>query len=507
MLLSDAGKMAEADAIAIRDYGISSALLMRNAAGHLARAALDVMGSNRNAVVFCGPGNNGGDGIAAAAILLRHRVQVRVWFVGDRERMKPDCREMERRLLRHCGELEDYDPGDPLLPEQLRQAGVIIDAIFGIGLRRPLAGAVLEAVRMINASGAPVVAADIPTGVEADTGRILGEAVRCRKTVTFSMAKPGHYSQPGCLYCGEVEVADIGIPGELLSRAGCGVHALLEEEVRLPARAPLSHKGHFGRLLIVGGSVGYTGAPSLCARAAVRTGAGLVHLGVPRKIYEITAVKNDEAMPFPLADDADGRLCADALPVLLERLQNCDNCVAGPGLGRSEDIKNLVPELVRRTPVPLLIDADGLWALGESAEILKEAARPVVLTPHEGEFIRLGGSLTGDRISDARGFACRYGCVVVLKGHRSVCAFPDGEVFIATTGNPGMAKGGSGDVLAGVIGALMGQMPLKRAVTAGVHLHGAAGDLCASEKGEYGLTPLDLIEALPAVSKRMTEKR
>jgi len=507
MLLSDAGKMAEADSIAIRDYGISSALLMQNAAGFLARAALDVMGSNKNAIVFCGPGNNGGDGVAAAAILLRHRVQVRVLLVGDRGRMTPDCREMERRLIRHCGELEDFDPGDPLLPEQLRQAGVIIDAIFGIGLRRPLTGAALDAVRLINASGAPVLAADIPSGVEADTGRVLGDAVKCRKTVTFSMAKPGHYAQPGCLYCGQVEVVDIGIPGELLARAGCGVHALLEEEVRLPARAPISHKGNYGKLLIVGGSVGYTGAPSLCARAAVRAGAGLVYLGVPRKIYDITAVKNDEAMPFPLADDADGRLSLDALPVLLERLRNCDNCVVGPGLGRSEDVKKLVLELVRQTPVPLLIDADGLWALGGSAEVLKQADRPVVLTPHEGEFVRLGGSLTGERISDARGFASRYGCVVVLKGHRSLCAFPDGEVVIATNGNAGMAKGGSGDVLAGVIGALMGQMPLRQAVTTGVYLHGAAGDQCAAEKGEYGMTPSDMVETLPAVSKRITVKR
>jgi NAD(P)H-hydrate epimerase len=478
---------------------------MQNAAGFLARAALDVMGSNKTAVVFCGPGNNGGDGAAAAAILLRHGAEVRALLVGDRGRMTPDCREMERRLLRSCGELEDFDALDPLLPEQLRQAGVVIDAIFGIGLRRPLEGPALDAVRMINASGAPVVAADIPSGVEADTGRVLGEAVRCCRTVTFSMAKPGHFSEPGCLYCGKVVVADIGIPVELLQSAGCGVHAIMEADARLPARQPLSHKGDYGRLLIVGGSVGYTGAPSLCARAAVRSGAGLVFLGVPRSIYDITAVKNDEAMPFPLAEDANGRLSADALPVLLERLKTCDNCVIGPGLGRSEDIRTLILDLAEQTPTPLLVDADGLWALEGSLEVLKNAGRPVVLTPHEGEFVRMGGTLTGDRISDARRFAEQYGCVVVLKGHRSVCAFPGGEVYIATTGNAGMAKGGSGDVLAGVIGALMGQLPLRQAVTAGVHLHGAAGDLCAAEKGEYGMTPSDIVEALPSAAKKMTE--
>jgi len=501
--LSDSHRMYDADNAAIHLHGVPSTFLMENAAGHVARAALEVLGKNQSAVVFCGPGNNGGDGVAAAILLHRRNVRVRALLVGDRTRMSDDCCEMERRFRKMGGVLEDFSPEDPTLPETLKSAGVLIDAIYGIGLKRELRGDGLAAVRMMNDSGTPVVAADIPSGVEADTGRILGDAVRCVRTVTFSRAKVGHYAAPGCLCCGQIDIVDIGIPDELLINACCGVSALTADEARLPRRAPISHKGDYGKLLIVGGCVGYTGAPTLCARAAVRAGAGLVYLGVPRDIYEITAVKNDEAMPFPLACDADGRLSADALPVLLSRLETCSHAVIGPGLGRSDDIRQVVRSLVEEASVPLLLDADALWAVSEDRELLRRAKKPCILTPHEGEFLRLGGVLTGDRVGDARRFASENACILVLKGHRSVCAFPDGEAVIVTAGNAGMAKGGSGDVLAGIIGALLGQLSLREAVTLGTWLHGAAGDLCAAERGEYGMTPSDIMENIPQISKNM----
>ena len=503
MELSDSRRMYDADNTAIHVYGIPSTFLMENAAGHVARAALEVMGDNQSAVIFCGPGNNGGDGVAAAIYLQRRNVRVRALLVGDRARMSDDCSEMERRFRKMGGTLEDFCADDPTLPAALKSAGVVIDAIFGIGLQRDLRGDGLAAVKMINEAGTPVVAADIPSGVEADTGRILGEAVRCVRTVTFSRAKTGHYSAPGCLCCGRVDVVDIGIPEELLSNAGCGISVITGEEAILPKRPAVSHKGDYGKLLIIGGSVGYTGAPSLCARAAVRAGAGLVFLGVPRDIYEITAVKNDEAMPFPLPCDEDGRLSAEALPALCSRLQDCSHVVIGPGIGRSDGIRSLVCGLVEKATVPILLDADALWALSDDLTILRRAKKPCILTPHEGEFLRLGGMLTGDRVGDARRFASENACILVLKGHRSVCAFPDGEAVIITSGNPGMAKGGSGDVLAGIIGALLGQLPLREAVTLGTWIHGAAGDLCAAEFGEYGMTPSDIIGNIPLISKNM----
>lgn len=504
MLLSDAQKMYDADTNAIHKGGIPSLHLMQNAAGHLARAALEVMGSNRSAVVFCGAGNNGGDGIAAAAYLLSCGVSVRVFLVGKREKLTVDSRCMLERLEKEGGALEDFDPGDETLPQRLGQAGVILDAMFGIGLRRPITGQALEAVRAINASGTPAVAADIPSGVSADTGAVLGEAVKCVRTVTFSMAKPGHFLEPGCVYAGRVEVCSIGIPRDMLAEAFCGVEAVTGRDVRLPKRPALAHKGTFGRVLVLGGSVGYTGAVNLTARAAVRAGAGLVSLGVPEDIWSVCAVKQEEAMPFPLPADGEGRFAENALEALRERDPHCDVLALGPGMGRGPGVKVLVRGLLRSCEIPIVLDADGLWAVSEDPGILKEARGPVVITPHMGEFRRLGGVKTGERLADARAFAAEYGCVTVLKGHRTVIAFPDGAAYIIAAGNPGMARGGSGDVLTGLLAAMAGQFPLREAVVMGCFLHAAAGDECAAEKGEYGMTPTDMIEKLPYIMKGIT---
>ncbi len=505
MNLSSAQKMYDADAAAIHVWGVPSTLLMTNAARHVAQAAQEIAGG-REAVIFCGSGNNGGDGVACAMHLLRRGLPVRALLVGSREKMTEDTREMERRLIELGGSLEDFNPDDTSLPDALRRAGVIVDAMFGIGLARPLAGRAARAVSLINAAGVPVIAADIPSGVSADTGEILGCAVRADQTITFSMAKPGQFLEPGCTCCGRVKVVDIGIPREVLAQAGSDCFTLDAQNVSLPRRPRISHKGDYGRLLILGGSVGYTGAPSLCAAGALRSGAGLVYMGVPRSIYAIIAAKNDAAMPFPLPDDAGGHLAEMAIPDILARLGRCDVCVAGPGLGRTPGVKALVEALITQFSGPLLLDADALWALGElGVGLLQRARGTVILTPHDGELARLGPLEGAGRLEEARTFAQKYGCVLIRKGHRTLCAFPDGEVTIATVGNPGMARGGSGDVLAGILGALLGQLPLKRAVNAAVWLHGRAGDLAAAEKGEYGMLPTDLIGRLPAAELEIQE--
>ena len=505
MRLTNSQKMRDADNTAIHTSGVPSTWLMTNAAGHVARAALDLMDTNRKAVIFCGSGNNGGDGVAAALYLLRRCVDLRVIFVGNRSHLSPDTAEMECRLIELGGRLEDFSSLDfHELCDYTGKAGVIIDSIFGIGLSRNVEGQALSAIELINRSGVPVVSADIASGVEADTGRIMGAAVRASTTVTFSRAKPGHFVEPGCIYCGELQIADIGIPKELLETSEINIHTVMPEDVYLPKRNPISHKGNYGRLLIIGGSVGYTGAPTLAAKAAVRSGAGLVNLGIPDSIYQITAAKNDEAMPFPLAD-MDGRLSENALPVILDRLSDCDLCAIGMGLGRSDELTSLVCGLVAESNKPLIIDADGLYALAQDISALEHSKKPVVLTPHEGEFVRLGGILTGDRVSDARTFAEKHSCVMVLKGHHSICAFPDGEAYIVPCGSPGMAKGGSGDVLSGILAAMMGQLPLKRAVITAVYLHARTGELCAEMFGEYSMTPSDIIENLSTVTKQLTQ--
>lgn len=280
------------------------------------------------------------------------------------------------------------------------------------------------------------------------------------------------------------------------------MNSIGQAELFLPKRRRDTHKGDYGRLLILGGSVGYTGAPTLCARAAVRSGAGLVYLGVPADIYAITAVKNDEAMPFPLPC-ADGRLSGAAQDAVLERLAACSACVIGPGLGRSAALTALVQRVVLEARTPVIADADALFALAQDVSVLDRARAPVVLTPHEGEFRRLYGESAGGRAAEAAQFAAEHGCTVVRKGPETVCAFPDGETARMRVGNPGMAKGGSGDVLAGILGAFVCQLPLKRAVQTAVWVHGAAGSRCAERFGEYSMTPADLIEALPEVTKSL----
>ncbi len=507
MELSDAKRMKEADALAIHERGIDSLALMETAAGHVAAAVMDYMDDSRSAVLFCGPGNNGGDGVAAARLLAARGVTVRAFLVGDREKMTSDTRAMEAKLRLAGGALEDFRAEDPQLPALCGSAGVIVDALFGVGLSRPLTGDALAAVHIMNRSGRPVVAADIASGVSADTGLILGEAVRAACTVTFSRAKPGHFTEPGCVCCGELRVMDIGIPADLLRRSGCGIYAIHGGDLRLPVRERVSHKGDYGKLLILAGSVPYTGAPTLCARAAVRAGAGLVYLGVPSDIYEITAVKNDEAMPFPLAPGEPGRgdvLSEEAAAAVREKLSGCGVCVIGPGLGRSERTKALVNLALRGGGIPVAADADALWAIAEDLTVLDEAAASVVLTPHEGEFARLLGRPVKDRLNDAMGFARDHRCAVVLKGHRTVCAFPDGKGYIIDAGNPGMAKGGSGDVLAGVIGAMLCQLPSRRAVVTACWLHARAGDIAAGKYGEYALKATDIIDGLHRAELEIT---
>lgn len=504
MKLTNSKAMRDADARAIHVLGVPSTLLMTNAAKEVAAAAMELMGKRKSAIIFCGSGNNGGDGIGTAVYLLRRGVGVRCFLAGERSKMTVSCAEMERRLIELGGKLEDFDPSDEKIRDLTNEAGVVIDALFGIGLNSELRGKGLAAVKIINEAKAPVVSADIASGVEADTGRILGDAVRADITVTFSMAKVGHFAEPGCTCCGKLRVADIGIPTEVLEDAGTDVFAVGAEDVFLPARPKISHKGDYGKLLIIGGSVGYTGAPVLCAKAAARSGAGLVSVGVPNGIYNITAGSLAEPMPFPLADDGNGRISLETLPVITEKLSNCDVCVIGCGLSRSDELTELVQSTLRSSTKQLVIDADGLFALGDDPQIVKTAQRPPILTPHDGEFARLGGVLTGDRVSDARSFAQSHECVLVLKGHHTICAFPDGEVYIMSAGNPGMAKGGSGDVLAGIIGALLGQLSLKKAVLTACSVHAMAGDACAVRLGEYSMLPSDIIEAIPETMKSLT---
>ncbi len=508
--LASAAQMKRMDDAAIHERNIPSTLLMERAAEGLLRE-VNALGDGPVAV-FAGVGNNGGDGVAVAAMLKKQGRTVRCFLVGEREKMTPDCREMALRLAEAGGEAEPFDPENLEQTSYAMDASVIVDALFGVGLNAPLREPGASAVKLINLSGAKVISADVPSGVEADTGRVLGDAVRADVTVTFSMAKPGLFVGKGGVCAGRVVVHDIGIPADLMEQEPVSTFLVDGELVKswLPARPVDGHKGTFGKVLIVGGAGGYCGAPVLASRGALRTGAGLVTLAVPSAVYETVAVKcDDEAMVRPLPNKKDGTLSEDAIDPLMGLMAGRDAALIGPGMGRSGALETLTCCAAATAQFPLVVDADGINALAGHMDVLEaRRGRPTVLTPHDGEFARMGGDLSsGDRLGAARAFARRHGVILVLKGHNTIVAVPNGQCFVNANGNSGMAKGGSGDVLGGMILALLGQKlnPVRAAVCA-VYLHGRAGDLAAADKGEYGMLPSDLVGQIPYAIKELTEQ-
>ena len=506
MRLATAREMKELDRRAIEEEGIPSIDLMDRAAEGVAQAALALLpeekGSYR-AAVFCGSGNNGGDGIAAARLLFLSGVHVRVFLVGNYEKLTPDAMEETARLS-ECGiHLEAFDPEDREQSAWAEKSHVIIDAIFGVGLSRDIHPETkfAAAIRLINRCPGKVVAADIASGVDADTGRVLGMAVNANKTITFTLPKIGQILGEGAAYMGELTVWDIGIPSALTAAMPIRAQTMEMDFLRhaLPKRKADGHKGTFGKILVVGGAVGYTGAPYLTATAAVRSGCGLVFLGVPEAIWQVEAVKCTSAMPFPLPD-TQGMLSENALQKIREKLTPCNVLALGPGIGRSAETENLVRALLLETQQAVVLDADGINALSGHMDILDaRRGRVTILTPHDGEFARLGGDpFAPDRLAEARRFAMEHGCILVLKGHQTLIATPQGNVLVNTSGNSGLAKGGSGDVLTGIIASLLAQgaTPVQ-AAGLGVWIHGRAGDLAAERLTPYAMAPEDVLDSLP----------
>lgn len=506
MKLTTSAQMRELDRIAIEERGIPSIDLMERAAAAVAAAALELLPDRPGrctAAVLCGAGNNGGDGIGAARYLFLKGVRVRALLVGAYEKLTPDALEETRRLS-ECGvELEPFDPENAGQRAFVLGADVCVDALFGVGLSRPIApdSAFAAAIGWMNRSRGAVVAADIASGVETDTGRILGTAVRADRTVTFTLPKVGQAVGDGALYSGKVDVIDIGIPADLVRSLVCPTQTVERDFVQaaLPCRRADGHKGTFGKVLVVGGSVGFTGAPYLTASAAVRGGAGLVYLGVPKAIWAMEAVKCTGAMPFPLADKH-GALSRKALEDLEKRLKDCDVLALGPGLSREEQAAELARDLLAQARCPVVLDADGINPLAGHMDVLDARRDHVtILTPHDGEFARIGGDLShGDRVRSAREFAAAHGCVLVLKGHRTVIATPEGNALVNTTGTSALAKGGSGDVLTGLIAALLAQGATAVQAAAGaVWLHGRSGEIAEGRLTAYCTAPEDVVSALP----------
>jgi NAD(P)H-hydrate epimerase len=455
-------------------------------------------------VVVCGRGNNGGDGFVVARHLKRARLSVEVWLAARPEAVQGDAARMLAGWRRTRGVVHALatDADVAALARRMSRAALVIDALFGTGLNAAVAGLPAAVIEAINSSGTPVLAVDIASGLSADTGAPCGTAVRAAATVTFGQAKIGQLVHPGLELTGALEVADIGIPPDALAAVGPQTTLLEEGEMGalLPSRPRNAHKGTFGHVLVVAGSRGKLGAALLATEGALRAGAGLTTLAVAPDLQPLCEGRVREAMTVALPHAGEG----SALDALLAAR---GAVVCGPGLGLDAGVRALVAQVVRRCAAPLVLDADGLNAVA-GTDLLRARPAPTIVTPHPGEMARLlggdGASVQGDRVAAARGFARTHGVIVVLKGARTVVAAPDGRAAICPTGNPGMATGGTGDVLAGLTGGLLAQglAPFAAACLA-VYAHGAAGDAVAARRGETGLVAGDLLAEFPPTLARL----
>jgi ADP-dependent NAD(P)H-hydrate dehydratase / NAD(P)H-hydrate epimerase len=459
-------------------------------------------------VVCCGRGNNGGDGFVLAHELRRARGGVEVWLVGRRQDVRGDAAEMMDRWRGAITTVETAGQLEPL-QRRLERAGVVVDALLGTGLNAPVEGTFAAVIDAINASGRPVLAIDIPSGLSADTGRPLGTAVQAAVTATFAFPKLGQVLYPGAELCGRLDVVDIGIPPEAVAAMRPQMRLLEAGEVGrlLPRRPRDSHKGTFGHVLVVAGSRGKTGAALLASAAAARAGAGLTTLAAAASLLPVLEGHVREVMSEPLPDAGDGTATLDDAALVDRLLAGRAAVVCGPGLGTADGTRALVHHVVRRARAPLVIDADGLNAVA-GTDVLCQRPAPTVVTPHPGEMARLlrcsTSEVQADRVASARRFAANHGVVTVLKGARTVVATPEGAVAISPTGNPGMASGGMGDVLSGILGGLLAQgLDPFAAATLGVFAHGAAADALAARRGEVGLLAGDLLNELPPTIARL----
>lgn len=503
MRLVGSAEMREIDRTAIEDFGIPSATLMDRAGRAVADAAVSLAGPNGRFVVVCGGGNNGGDGYVAARLLRAAGRDARVIALVPAERLSPDARSVRAQADRAGVPVDE----GVLAPLEAGIGDVVVDAIFGTGLARPPDGTFAEAIARTDAArvaGARVVAVDVPSGLSADTGRPLGPCVRADRTVTFGFLKRGLVLHPGASFAGEVTVSDIGIPPEAARRVPVTCELLTEMEARLlvPPRAPEAHKGDAGRLLVVAGSPGKTGAAHLALTGALRGGAGLVTLASRPEVLPFALAGRPEAMSVALP--AGGPLGRADLQPLLAAARDADALAIGPGIPRGPETGELLRALLQRAGKPAVLDADALNALADDTSLVGGIGVPLLLTPHPGEMARLCGAtiaeVQADRIGIATAKARAWNATVVLKGARTVVADPDGPAAIIPTGNAGLATGGTGDVLTGLCGALLaGGLGAAAAARAGAWVHGRAGDLAARRFGERGLVAGDLGEAIGEV--------
>jgi NAD(P)H-hydrate epimerase len=500
MKVATTEEMRAMESYAIERLGISEEILMENAgiAAYYALAGeMDIAGGRF--AVFCGGGNNGGDGFVVARKIHSGGGIVKVFLLAEKSRYKGAARKNLDRLLNLPVDVRPVESVDDVR-SYILHSNAVIDAIFGTGLDRDVEGLQREVIELINAIGKPVYSLDTPSGVNGDTGRLMGTAIRAAATVTFGLPKRGNLLYPGFLCGGKLYVTHISLPPELYDSESIGVE--VNDPSPLPARKAWGHKGDFGDVLFVAGAAGYYGAPAFSALSFLKAGGGYSRLAAPASVIPGIAAQAGEIVFVPQRETASGSIALRNKATLLELAGRVDMVVLGPGLSLSEETQKLVRELAAKVEKPILIDGDGITAIAKNPRFLKRRRFETILTPHAGEMSRIAGKspeeIENDPIGILRETATGLDSIIVLKGAHSLVGFPDGRVWINMSGNSGMATAGSGDVLTGAIGAMFGLgFSVPEAVRAGVFVHGLAGDLAAAARGEDGITARDIMEDLP----------
>ena len=512
MKVVTAAEMRQIDHDTIEGIGIPGIVLMETAGSAIVRTIERHYPTCQQISIFAGKGNNGGDGIVIARQLAHTGRKTHLYLVSSRESFTGEAR-INLNIAKNLGlQIEELLTNTALLNalNRIGSCDLIVDAIFGTGLRGTVGGTIAEVIKTINNLCTPILSVDLPSGLDANTGNILGACVEADRTVTIGFPKRGVLLHPGAELSGKLEVVDIGFPKQVVDAQNIAVNWATAGQAAqwMPSRPAASHKGSYGRVLVIAGSTGMTGAAALTSEAALRTGAGLVTLAMPRSLNTILEVKLSEVMTLPLPETTEGSLAESATPTILEFAEKTQSVLAiGPGLSQHPETVTFVHRLVQENreqglDLPTVIDADALNALAQAPDILSLLGAETVLTPHPGEMARLTNTpiqtLEADRISTAQQFATQYGLTLVFKGVPTVIGWQNADVWLNSTGNPGMATAGMGDVLTGMIAGLIAQgMSSETAAVLAVYLHGAAGDLAAETVGLHGLIARDVLQAVP----------
>jgi NAD(P)H-hydrate epimerase len=500
MVILSVKEMKDIESTAINSLGIPSICLMENAGRMVAERAKEYLNERcmKNVLIISGKGNNGGDGYVAARYLHNNGYDVKVFLTSNSALITGDAKKNLDIIMNMGIFVAEIIQKEQLkfLEKNLKECDLIIDAIYGIGLRGEISGNTKEIIDMLNQSNKHIISVDVPSGINADTGHMESCGVKACETVTMQYIKKGLVVYPGVEYCGEITVADIGIPKDIIEQYRNKYNIITKQDVRIKERDKNTHKGDYGKVLIVAGSKNMTGAAYLCAQSAIKTGCGLVRLAVPKAIQHILQGGLSEIITHGIKDE-DGTFFSESAEEVMALASDCDVIAIGPGITNSERIRAFLKRIINSINKPMVIDADGLNALCGSLDII--TGKDLILTPHYGEMSRLSGinidDIKNNTLKSVSDFVDRYMVTLVLKGSRTVIGNKAKGIYINKTGNPGMATAGSGDVLTGMIASFMAQgYDCVDAAKYGVYYHGKAGDMAEEKYGELSLTASNIIE-------------